>query len=131
VEAPEPLETAASSDSPKNRQVDRYLASARTALAEYRLTTPRGNNARFYLRRALDLAPDNREAQQGLDAVADTYADLVEGALDRFDYSKAKRYLGRGLSVQPDNRRLLALKSRTDVRRDAPKRLVNKVRSWF
>lgn len=129
-----PVETAKPErtlDDARQQKLDQFLSSANAALADYRLTTPRGNNAHSYLRRALELAPDNKEAKQGITDVANAYADLVEGALNRFAYAEARRYLSRGLAVQPDNRRLLDLRQRTDAYRDAPTRLVKKIKAWF
>jgi serine/threonine-protein kinase PpkA len=118
-------------DDPRQQELDQFLNSASAALADYRLTVPQGNNAHFYLLRALELAPDNTQAKQGIADVANAYADLVEGALDKFAYSDAKRYLSRGLSVQPDNRRLLGLRESTEAHKDAPTRLVKKIKAWF
>lgn len=125
------LHSARITDDARQQQLDQFLNSASAALADYRLTVPGGDNAHFYLLRALELAPDNEQAKQGITDVANAYADLVEGALDKFAYSDAKRYLSRGLSVQPDNRRLLQLRQSTEARKDAPTRLVKKIKAWF
>ena len=85
----------------------------------------------FYFKEVLKRDPRHEEALQGMTEIAERYADLVEKELDQFDYSEAKKYLRRGLSVQPDNGRLLKLSEQTDILKDGPKRLVGKIKSLF
>jgi serine/threonine-protein kinase PpkA len=119
----------------RQQTIQGLLALAQTALEAYDLTKPAGRNAHHYYRQVLDLEAAHPQATQGIVAVADAYGDLVVRALDQFDYPKARRYLRRGLAVDPDNERLAALAPQTVATRDAPRRLVRKVKStvksWF
>jgi hypothetical protein len=111
-------------------QQEHFLRLAREALADYRLTTPEGNNAYYYYRRILEQDPDNAEALTGVAQIADTYADLTERELDRFHHRKARTYLERGLVVDPENERLLKL-SQTGAFPDASRRALDRVKSLF
>ncbi len=113
------------------RLVAENLLKAEKALREYRLTTPTQHNAYYYYQEVLKLVPEHETALMGLAEIADAYANLIERELERFHYGKAKLYLRRGLNVQPNNARLLALASETNAFTDAPKRIVDRVKSLF
>ncbi len=107
------------------------LAQADTALKEYRLTKPKNNNAYDYYQQVLESQPQHEKALEGITGVANAYADLAEVKLDKFEYKEARAYVDRGLTVQPDNTRLLALQKDTNAFRDAPKRMWKKFLSPF
>lgn len=88
------------------------LAMGQRSLMNYRLLTPKGNNAYEYYMEVLVLDPGNIAALDGLDRIAERYITLVERANERQDTTLARVYISRGLSVQPDNRELLALQDR-------------------
>jgi len=115
----------------KKANIGRNLAQAATALKEYRLTTPKNNNAHYYYQRILELHPQHEKALEGITRVADAYADLAESKLDQFEYKAAKEYLNRGLMIQPDNTRLQELQKNTNAFRDAPGRIWKKILSPF
>ena len=60
--------------------------------------------------------------------VKESLADLAESKLDQFKYADAKKYLQRGLTVQPDNARLQELQKKANSFLDLPKRIWNKIR---
>ncbi len=99
---------------------DTLLKQAQTALDDYRLTTPRGDNAYLYYGEVLGRAPNHPEARQGMEAIANAYASLAEQALSRFNHVAARRYLRLGLAVDPDNRRLSVLRIRMVAYNDSP-----------
>ena len=115
----------------KKANIGRIIAQAATALKEYRLTTPKNNNAHYYYQRILELHPQHEKALEGITRVADAYADLAESKLDQFEYKAAKEYLNRGLMIQPDNTRLQELQKNTNAFRDAPGRIWKKILSPF
>lgn len=119
----------------KELQVDAnvglFLSQGAVALKEYKLTTPKNDNAYYYYQRALELSPNNKQAHEGITRIANAYADLAEGKLDQFEYEAAKTYLNRGLTIQPDNERLQALQENTNAFRDAPGRIWKKIKSPF
>jgi serine/threonine-protein kinase PpkA len=115
----------------KKENIGRILAQAATALKEYRLTKPKNNNAYYYYQQVLELQPRHEKALYGITSIADTYADLAESKLDKFEYKAAKEYVHLGLTVQPENTRLQALQKNTSAFRDAPKRMWKKILSPF
>lgn len=111
-------------------QVTQLLTHAERALAGDRLTTPPKNNAFHYYQRVLALDPGNPRATRGLVAIASRYAQLAEGSMQQSEYAKAEELIERGLKVESDDERLLAL--RNEVRmRTAPRRLIDNIKSLF
>jgi len=115
----------------KSATIGKLLAQAATALKEYRLTKPKNNNAYNYYQQVLELHPRHEKALEGITRIANAYADLAERKLDRFEYAAAKEYVQSGLTIQPENTRLLALQNDTNAFRDAPKRVWKKLLSSF
>ena len=115
----------------KEQRIEELLSQAKTAIKEYRLSTPENDNAYDYYKQVLVLDPNNEDANDGINDIADKYADLVERELDQFDYFEGDKYMVRGLAIQPDNPRLRALQKSTNALRDAPKRAYGKIKSIF
>ncbi|MFC1684021.1 protein kinase [Pseudomonadota bacterium] len=111
--------------------VGHFVSQGSLALNEYRLSTPKNDNAYYYYQRALELRPKNNSALKGITSIANAYADLVESKLDQFEYEAAKKYLNRGLTIQPENERLQALQENTNAFKDAPGRIWKKIKSPF
>lgn len=90
-------------------QVEIFLAKAKTALEEDRLTIPSGNNAVGYAQQVLDLVPNHPEAQQILRAVVARYGALGNASLDRAEtlwmqeIQKAHKYHKRGARVAQEH----------------------------
>ena len=101
----------------KNANIGRMLAQAARALKEYRLTKPKNNNAYDYYQRVLELHPQNDKALEGITRVADAYADLAQSKLDQFKYKAAEKYVHRGLTIRPENTRLLEMQEKVDIGR--------------
>ncbi|MFV0478645.1 MAG: ExeA family protein [Parahaliea sp.] len=93
----------------KDMALSTWLRWGADALAAFRLTTPRQNNAWYFYHKVLALDADNTEAKQGLEQIPVRYAILAQSALSRSDLRRARRYIERGLKLQPGNRTLLNL----------------------
>jgi serine/threonine-protein kinase PpkA len=115
----------------KMADIGTILAQAGTALKENRLTEPENDNAYDYYQQVLELQPQHKKALEGITSIANAYADLAEAKLNKFEYEAAKAYVNKGLTVQPENTRLLALQKSTNAFRDAPKRVWKKIFSSF
>ncbi len=124
--APENLETRDTES-----EIAHYLLKANLAMDAYKLTAPAHDNAHLYYQEIIKLDPDHQEAQQGLTEIAVRYADMAEHALVRYDYVNAKLYVREGLSVQPENPRLVTLQQRTNAMKDIPTRIIKGVKSVF
>ncbi|NIR30102.1 MAG: protein kinase [Gammaproteobacteria bacterium] len=100
---------------PPRTRVEQLLALASRALDEYRLTTPADDNALRYYRQVLAIEPKNRKASHGLNEITKRYAWLAQRELSESDYVEARRFVRRGLRVQPDDPALLALRKEIQV----------------
>lgn len=96
-------------------RIQELLARGQRSVDAYRLMTPSGDNAYGYYSAVLALDPDNASAHKGIQQIMELYATLSRKAMSRQQTDRAARYLDRGLSIQPNNRQLLALQSRLEA----------------
>ncbi|RMF88228.1 MAG: hypothetical protein D6739_00445 [Nitrospirae bacterium] len=101
--APEAPAPKAAAVSPEVREL---LAIARRQRADDRLTSPPGDNALETLREVLRRDPDNAEARAELRAIARTYARWARIAAAKGARGRARRYVERGLRVDPTDAEL-------------------------
>jgi general secretion pathway protein A len=97
---------------PSNELQD-LLAAGRLALAEHRLLMPPDDSAYHYFQGALRLAPGNPEAVQGIEQIVQRYITLSTRMLEEQNDLMARRFINRGLRIQPDNAALLALREKS------------------
>ncbi|MCL7423368.1 MAG: protein kinase [Methylobacter sp.] len=91
-------------------QVKNLLELAQIHFEVGYITAPSGSNALWTYRQALSIDPDNQEAQQGLEKIADW---MEEQAITLFDQQKFDESLAKveeGLAVLPEKDSLLTLK---------------------
>ena len=101
---------APSNTNVSQQQLNAWLKQAQGHLDAYRLTSPKGNNALELYQRVLSINPDNQDAQNGVNRIADQYMELAVKAMNEGRVSKARTYVKRGLEVVKDHEDLLALK---------------------
>ena len=89
------------------------LAAATEAFAEHRLLMPPEDSAYHYFQSALRLAPGNAESTQCIDKIVQRYIALSIQMLEEQNDLMAKRFINRGLRIQPDNATLLALREKS------------------
>jgi hypothetical protein len=77
------------------------MAGARAALAEGRLTTPKGDNAVEKLEAVLKLQPNNSEARSSLTAVGGRYLDMANQAIESGDVEAARGYIDTAAKLAP------------------------------
>ena len=106
--APTTGSTVQAATSPKHQE---YLLKARQARGLLRFATPVNDSAYYYYLKILEEDPYNPEALRGVAEIAEIYADLVEWALNKGAYTKAREYVNTGLEVNPANKRLLELQN--------------------
>ncbi|MBB3167927.1 protein kinase domain-containing protein [Simiduia aestuariiviva] len=85
------------------------LNQAQSYLAANALSSPASGNAVDTYRTLLEEFPDSAEAQAGLRAVAERYAQLAQAKLTNADWRNAKALATRGLTVQKDHQGLRAI----------------------
>lgn len=92
-------------------EINQQLAQAEQQIERLQLTTPAGNNAYDTYQKILAQDPDNQQAQAGLSAIAAKYAELAEQAFTADDSEKAEAYIQRGLEIQSDHPKLIAVQT--------------------
>lgn len=107
------------SDALRDEEVKHLLVQGQRALQDFRLMTPAEDSAYHYFQSALRIAPDNSEAAAGIEQIAARYVLLTNSALAKQDGLKARRYIARGLSIQPGNSELLASQTSIDEQVDS------------
>lgn len=127
-------------------RVASLLASAERAMEEFRLTKPDGDNALEYFNEVLALDPANPVAADGYHRIAERYGVLARSEVRRGNYTKADDFVQRGLSLDPQNTELLALRDEvstaiaegrtgsagsSEIKGESPKELYERVKSWF
>lgn len=83
--------------------VDALLQSAAAAMADNRLVTPAGDNARDLYREALDMDPGNAAALRGLRSISDRYVRQAEVALRADSPADSAAALAIAADVDPGN----------------------------
>ncbi len=101
-------------DQQTREQVGRLLEVAQAHYDVGYLTDPPGSNAADTYRRVLDLDPDNPQAQAGLRAIAEEYAQMARQRLDQGDAAAALALVKAGLGVAPEHAGLRGLRERIE-----------------
>jgi hypothetical protein len=96
-------------DASRDEKIQELLSLGRQSIDKYRLLTPEDDNAYGYFRAVLRQDPDNEDAHAGIKEIVALYIILARKSVDRHNDDRARRYINRGLSIQPENRELLAL----------------------
>lgn len=82
---------------------------AQSRIASLQLTSPAEDNALFYFQQALALTPDNQQARNGLQQIAELYIEQAKAAYASREYDKALENIQLGLQAEPENSQLLTL----------------------
>jgi hypothetical protein len=111
-EAPSVLaeEKAVAAPVSRRERVAELLALGHRSLKKDRLLIPTHDSAYKYYQQTLILEPGNDEAVFGIERIVARYIALARKALERQDKNKSRRYIERGLSINPTDRRLIALR---------------------
>ena len=105
-----PIVSVAESVEPGRAEtIEQLLSKGQQSLDDFRLLTPEEDNAYGYYRAVLLLDPANDDANEGIQEIVDRYITLARTAANQHENARARRYVTRGLRIQPENRELLAL----------------------
>jgi serine/threonine-protein kinase PpkA len=108
------IDSATKSSDKSAQAIDQWLQAADQALHEYRLTTPRNDNAYAYYRKVIELDPAHEQARAGITRIAERYAAMARRELNRKNRRLSRLYVRRGIDVQSDHSELLALRAELD-----------------
>jgi len=95
----------------KRKQINLLLESAQARMESRDYIAPYEDSAHYYYKEVLLIDPDNTDAEAGLDTIVTYYYDRAKKALAANSRGEVKKYLNRGLRVDPDNEDLLRLRS--------------------
>jgi TonB family protein len=109
--APAPQLTAKAAAA-ADETVDLLVEKAQQAMSDRRYIDPADSSALTLYRRALALDPNNGEAQQGLQRLAEVLVVRVQSALDEHKFDVALQALETARSINPGDSRLSALDER-------------------
>ena len=76
-----------------NKQLEAFLASAKSARQKNRLILPARDNALYYYQQALRIDPENSIANKGVKTVADAYIQKANDAVLDGEFSRATAHL--------------------------------------
>jgi TonB family protein len=93
-------------------KVDLLIEKAQQAMSERHFIDPADGSALTLYRNALLLAPDNGEAREGLQRLAEILFSRVQSALDERKFDVALQALETARSINPNDGRLTALDER-------------------
>ena len=96
---------------PTDEVVKALLFLGRQSLDSFKLTYPPRDNAYYYFTRLLEIKPGDKDAINGILAIADRYSVLAEQAMIKNEVEKTKAYVDLGLRINPKNEALLAMKN--------------------
>jgi|GEM_PF-2285991 len=102
----------------REERIAALLEDAQTALAELRLTLPKGESAYDYYRQVLDLEPGNARAEAGIDGLVERYVALARGAADRGQLDAARRYLDRADRIRSGSGAVLSARQALAAREE-------------
>ena len=111
VQPSTPVQPAESAP-PADEQVDALLEKAREAMSERHYIDPAAGSALTSYREALGFDPQNGEAQQGLQRLAEILIARVQSSLDERKFDIALQSLETARSIDPNEPRLAALDER-------------------
>jgi len=109
-------DAAAKAPSAPAEEIEAQLERARNAMRDKRYIDPPNDNALAHYKTVLDLDPQNGEARQGLDRIAELLIARAGSAMTARDYASALRALEAARSLKPDHPRLAALDAQVNQR---------------
>ena len=98
----------------KRQHIAELVAKAERALRGDKLTTPTESCAYTHYKEILKLDKRNEAALNGIDRIADRYAELAEDAYRNLKIGNCREFVKNGLSVAPHHPKLLELQEDLD-----------------
>ncbi len=112
------------------KEIAKLLIQAKKSFVKKNLIKPKNNNALYFYRKVFAIEKDNIEAQKGIKKIIEQYTIWAQKKVDKRQYKEAKPDINNGLSLDPNNTKLLSLKKKVDYETD-PSRFVNKLKGFF
>ena len=96
-------------------EIPKLLAEAERQRTAFKITKPQGDNASETYQRVLELEPTNKAANEGLTELLKYYLQWATYYKKEGLYESSLDFIYRGLTIQPNNAELLALKEQVQL----------------
>jgi len=106
----------------RSGKIQTLLTEAKADFASLRLIQPENDNALQGYRQVLELDPQNKEAQQGLNSIADKLVALAQHAIAADDVKQADSYLNEAAAISPDAPNVQLARNELNLRKAARER---------
>ena len=99
-------------DMQQQEEIARLLKEADERVEQFKLTSPRDDNAydRYLQVLAMDL--ENAEAKAGIKRISDRYIALAYSAIERSEFDRARLYINKAEEIWPESGKIAAANSR-------------------
>jgi len=118
---------AVKSEIEKNKRIQALLIRADSAYQKKNFIKPENNNALYFYRQVLNLAPDNNEAKKGVGNISQHYVNQAENSIENGDLERTEIFLKQAEEIDATNplifSRRLALKEARKQEVEAAKKL--------
>ncbi len=95
----------------RREEIQKWLELAEVKLKKNQLTSPADDCAYYYYSLVLKQEADHPQAKEGLRKIVAAYVRLAENEMNRMNRRKALNFIQAGLAIDPEDKRLLALKN--------------------
>ncbi len=113
----------------QQKMIQSLAVKAEQAMERNDLTTPEEDNAYKFYHEILELEPQNTVAMLGFAKISEKYADMAENAFREMRLPSTRTYVRQGLTVNPQNKRLLELQQ--DLLRSKPEIFIKSIEKSF
>ena len=97
-----------------SKKIELLLSRADDYLSELKFTTPQNENAYAMFVEVQAIDPNNKQAQDGIDSIAEGYAYMAKRQIHKKNYHQAYEYILKGLRVQEGNDSLISLQGQVN-----------------
>ncbi len=101
----------------KEEIINNLLSQAEEGINALRLTSPEGGNAQENYNKVLELDPENTQAKQGMQKIADKYIELARQATDSGNFEKALANLDRAEQILPNTENIKTARKEIELKR--------------
>lgn len=104
--------TGDTGDTQQQEEIARLLREAGERIEQFKLTSPKDDNAydRYLQVLAIDL--ENAEAKAGIKKISDRYIALAYSAIERKEFDRARLYINKAEELWPESDKIAAANSR-------------------
>jgi tetratricopeptide (TPR) repeat protein len=96
--------------------VQKLLANAKKDLNDLRLTSPAGNNAFEKYKQVLKIDPENEDALNGMQSIANKYVRLAHSNMESEKFDRAKYYLNKAEQIAPGSENIQAAQNKLQAK---------------